>query len=59
ARWNIEKRMQHKKYQRKYKFSLVFGPTLWGHHIALQVVLNKYQLRATVLNGVLFIYIIT
>ena len=25
--------MQHKKYQRKYKFSLVFGPTLWGHHI--------------------------
>ena len=24
--------MQHKKYQRKYKFSLVFGPTLWGHH---------------------------
>ncbi|MBU5668544.1 hypothetical protein KQI68_01685 [Peptoniphilus sp. MSJ-1] len=22
----------NKKYQRKYKFSLVFGPTLWGHH---------------------------
>ncbi|MCC2718101.1 DUF3139 domain-containing protein [Finegoldia magna] len=29
--------MQHKKYQRKYKFSLVFGPTLWGHHICLVV----------------------
>ena len=51
--------MQHKKYQRKYKFSLVFGPTLWGHHINLVdffvfleyiiikilVLLKKYKLK--------------
>ncbi|MFQ9966892.1 MAG: hypothetical protein ACLRU4_01480 [Peptoniphilus sp.] len=31
---NIGYKELAKKYQRKYKFSLVFGSTLWGgHHI--------------------------
>ena len=45
--------MQHKKYRKKYKSSLVLGPTLWGHHTILHsfLIANKTYLGINIVKG--------